>query len=160
MPSFDPGPALTEIAELLGRTLGSRWRVVAQVPPGLPAARGDRAGFEAAIVNLAANARDAMPDGGSVTISAWTEDLEEPLEEAGLRAGRHLVAAVRDTGEGMDEATLTRLGEPFFTTKPPGLGNGLGLATVRGFCAHAGGALRFDSMPGRGTMAAIWLPLA
>ncbi len=158
-PPLEVGQALTDLAELLSRTLGSGWRVRTLLPPGLPAARGDRAGFEAAVVNLAANARDAMPGGGTVTIAAWTEDLEEAVEEAGLRPGRYVVAAIRDSGIGMDAETMARLGEPFFTTKGVGLGTGLGLATVRGFCTRAGGALRFESTPGRGTTAAMWLPV-
>jgi two-component system NtrC family sensor kinase len=159
-PPLEVGRALSDLADLLGRTLGSGLRVRALLPPGLPPARGDRAGFEAAVVNLAANARDAMPGGGTVTIAAWIEDLEEPVEDAGLRPGRYVVAAVRDTGIGMDPDTLARVGEPFFTTKGIGLGTGLGLATVRGFCARAGGALRIESTPGRGTTAAMWLPVA
>ncbi|WP_270939301.1 sensor histidine kinase, partial [Falsiroseomonas oryzae] len=159
-PSLDVGAALAELAELLARTLGGSWPVRTQLQPGLPGARGDRAGFEAAIVNLAANARDAMPGGGLVTIAAWAETLETPAEEAGLRPGDYVVAAVIDGGDGMDAETLARLGEPFFTTKPPGVGTGLGLATVRGFCTRNGGALRFESSPGQGTTAAIWLPAA
>jgi two-component system NtrC family sensor kinase len=160
VPPLDVSAALFELTELLGRTLGSGWRVQVTVPPGLSLARGDRAGFEASIVNLAANARDAMPGGGRVTISAWVEELRDADDVLGLRPGRYVVAAVRDTGSGMDEATVARLGEPFFTTKPPGSGTGLGLASVRGFCARAGGALRIESAPERGTTAAMWLPAA
>lgn len=159
-PALDVRAALREVAELLSRTLGSGWPLRAELPDRLPAARGDRVGFQSAMVNLAANARDAMPGGGPVTIRAWTEELAEPLDKAGLPAGRYVVAAVRDSGIGMDPATLARLGEPFFTTKPPGIGTGLGLPAVRGFCARAGGALRVDSAPGEGTTAAIWLPVA
>jgi two-component system NtrC family sensor kinase len=158
--SFEVGHALGAMADLLGRTLGSGWQVRAVVPPGLPPAQGDRPGFEGAVVNLAANARDAMPGGGTVTLSAWIEELAAEDAEAGLGPGRYVVVAVHDDGTGMDEATLARLGEPFFTTKPPGIGTGLGLATVRGFCARAGGTLRVESVPGRGTTAAIWLPAA
>lgn len=159
-PPLEVAPVLAELSELLGRTLGSAWPVRLALPPGLPPALGDRAGFEAAVVNLAANARDAMPAGGVVAISARVEQLDQPAEEAGLRAGRYVVTAVSDTGVGMDAETLRHLGEPFFSTKGPGAGTGLGLATVRGFCARAGGALRFESSPGRGTTAALWLPLA
>ncbi len=159
-PPLEAGRALLDLAELLNRTLGSGWRVKVVVPPGLPPARGDRAGFEAAVVNLAANARDAMPRGGTVTIAAWVEELPEARDDAGLKAGRYVVAAVSDTGAGMDAATLARVGEPFFTTKGPGRGTGLGLATVRGFCTRAGGALLLDSEAGRGTTAAMWLPVA
>lgn len=160
---LDLRTALAELAELLARTLGSGFRVEAQLPDFLPPAHGDRAGFEAAVVNLAANARDAMPGGGTVRIAAQ----EAVVPEGGaattgtpLRPGRYVVTQVSDTGMGMDAAMLARLGEPFFTTKPPGLGTGLGLATVRGFCARAGGALRIESSPGGGTKAAIWLPAA
>lgn len=157
---LEAGQALLDLAELLNRTLGSGWRVKVVVPPGLPPARGDRAGFEAAVVNLAANARDAMPRGGTVTIAAWVEELPESRDDIGLKAGRYVVAAVSDTGAGMDAATLARVGEPFFTTKGPGRGTGLGLATVRGFCTRSGGALLLDSEAGRGTTAAMWLPVA
>jgi signal transduction histidine kinase len=159
-PPLDLPAALPPLLELLGHTLGSGWRVRADIPPDLPHARGDRAGFEAAVVNLAANARDAMPGGGTVAISARRERLVEPSEAAGLRAGAYVVVAVADGGAGMDAETLARIGEPFFTTKSPGIGTGLGLATVRGFCAHAGGALRIDSTPGQGTTAEMWLPVA
>ena len=159
-PQLDVGATLAELAELLARTLGAGWRVETRFTPGLPPAHGDRAGFEAAVVNLAANARDAMPGGGVVTISAEEAAIADGPAPPGLKPGRYVVTAVRDSGIGMDEATLARLGEPFFTTKPPGVGTGLGLATVRGFCARAGGALRVESAPGRGTTAAIWLPVA
>ncbi len=156
--------ALRDLSDLLSRTLGGGWTLRAELPDGLPPALGDRAGFEAAVVNLAANARDAMPAGGVITISARAEALAEAAAPegpaAGLRAGRYLVTAVADRGPGMDAATLARLGEPFFTTKPAGRGTGLGLATVRGFCVRAGGALRIESAPGRGTTAEIWLPAA
>jgi two-component system NtrC family sensor kinase len=157
---LDPGAALADLSELLSRTLGTTWQVVTHLPPSLPKVRGDRPGFEAAVVNLAANARDAMPDGGVVTITAREAVLEESEDPGALPPGRYLVTEVADTGIGIDEATLVRLGEPFFTTKPPGIGTGLGLATVRGFCARSGGALRIESIPGRGTTAAIWLPEA
>lgn len=159
-PPLDLHAALPPLVELLGRTLGTGWRVRAELPPDLPPARGDRAGFEAAVVNLAANARDAMPGGGTVTISAGRERLAEPREAMGLRAGIYVVVGVTDSGGGMDAATLARITEPFFTTKQTGTstGVGLGLATVRGFCAHAGGALRIESTPGHGTTAEMWLP--
>lgn len=158
-PRLDVGATLAELTELLERTLGAGWRVQARLPPSLPPAQADRAGFEAAMVNLAANARDAMPGGGVVTISAQEATIAEGAHPTGLKPGRYVVASVADSGIGMDAATLTRLGEPFFTSKPPGVGTGLGLATVRGFCVRAGGALRVESAPGRGTTASIWLPV-
>jgi two-component system NtrC family sensor kinase len=157
---LDVATTLRGLSELLGRTLGSAWQVRTTLPEGLPVVRGDQAGFEAAVVNLAANARDAMPAGGVVRIAARKAVVAEGGPPGGLKPGEYVVTTVRDTGLGMDAATLARLGEPFFTTKPPGIGTGLGLATVRGFCARAGGALRVESTPGRGTTAAIWLPVA
>ncbi|WP_439594954.1 ATP-binding protein [Falsiroseomonas sp.] len=151
-------PALHSLAELLNRTLGSGWRIKATLPEALPAVRGDRAGFEAAVVNLAANARDAMPRGGTVVLAAWLEEVTEAPAADGLAPGRYVVTAVSDSGDGMPVEILARIGEPFFTTKPQGIGTGLGLATVRGFCERAGGMLRIDSEPGRGTTAALWLP--
>jgi signal transduction histidine kinase len=153
---LDVAAALRELAELLNRTLGSGWQVTAQIAEDLPRARGDRAGFEAAVVNLAANARDAMPKGGKVTIAAWADVAPDGADAP--RTGRYVVIAVTDSGIGMDAATLARVGEPFFTTRQSSGGTGLGLATVRGFCERAGGLLRMDSEPGRGTTAAIWLP--
>jgi two-component system NtrC family sensor kinase len=159
-PSFDVSGSLRDIVELLRRTLGSGYQVAGAVPPGLPHAVGERAAFEASIVNLAANARDAMPRGGTVTIAAREEERAEADEGAELGPGRYVVVSVHDTGEGMDAETLARVGEPFFTTKGAGSGNGLGLATVRGFCTRAGGALRLSSERGRGTTAELWLPVA
>jgi signal transduction histidine kinase len=146
--------------ELLSRTLGPAWQVSANLADALPPVRGDRTGFEAAVVNLAANARDAMPAGGVVGIEAREAVVSEGGPSDGPRPGRYVVTTVRDSGTGMDPATLKRLGEPFFTTKPPGIGTGLGLATVRGFCARAGGAFQVESTPGQGTATSIWLPLA
>lgn len=151
--------ALRELAELLNRTLGSGWRVKAALPAALPATRGDRPGFEAAVVNLAANARDAMPGGGVVSIATWAETVTEAQEAGRPRPGRYLVVAVSDSGAGIPPDVLARLGEPFFTTKPAGEGTGLGLATVRGFCERAGGVLRISSEPGKGTTAQMWLPV-
>lgn len=159
-PPLDIAATLGPLADLLARTLGNGWRVRLRLPPGLPHVHADRASFEAAVVNLAANARDAMPQGGVVTIAAHATVADEGRFPPALKPGRYVVVAVHDTGTGMDPATLARLGEPFFTTKPPGIGTGLGLATVRGFCARAGGALQVESAPGQGTTAEIWLPAA
>ncbi len=157
---LDIAAALRGLEDLLSRTLGAAWQVSAAVAKPLPPVHGDRAGFEAAVVNLAANARDAMPGGGVVGIEAREVVVPAAGPAAGPRPGRYVVTTVRDSGTGIDAATLQRLGEPFFTTKPPGIGNGLGLATVRGFCARAGGAFQVESTPGQGTAASIWLPVA
>ena len=157
---LDIAAALRGLVELLSRTLGPAWQVSANLADALPPVRGDRTGFEAAVVNLAANARDAMPAGGVVGIEAREAVVSEGGPADGPKPGRYVVTTVRDSGTGMDPATLQRLGEPFFTTKPPGIGTGLGLATVRGFCARAGGAFQVESTPGQGTATSIWLPLA
>jgi two-component system NtrC family sensor kinase len=157
-PDLDVARALGELKPLLDRTLGSLWTIHLVAASDMPRARGDRSGFEAAVVNLAVNARDAMPSGGIVTISAWVEELSEAQPD--LEPGRYVVAGITDAGGGMDAETLERAGEPFFTTKPPGHGTGLGLATVRGFATRTGGSLRLESAPGQGTTAAIWLPAA
>jgi signal transduction histidine kinase len=157
---LDIAAALRGLVDLLSRTLGPGWQVQATLAEDLPPARGDRAGFEAAVVNLAANARDAMPAGGVVAIGARGIVVPEGGAAGGPKPGHYVVTTVRDSGMGMDAATLQRIGEPFFTTKPPGIGTGLGLATVRGFCARAGGALLVESTPGQGTAASIWLPVA
>ena len=99
------------------------------------------------LVNLATNARDAMPDGGSLAIQATMD-------------GPRVRLAVADDGAGMDEATLARASEPFFTTKPQGKGTGLGLAMARGFAEQSGGALAIRSAPGAGTVVELWLPVA
>jgi two-component system cell cycle sensor histidine kinase/response regulator CckA len=116
--------------------------------------------FEQAIINLAVNARDAMPTGGKLTIA--TRDIE--LSEADARripdaqAGHYIVVDVRDSGHGMNEETKARIFEPFFTTKEPGRGTGLGLAMVYGFVTQSGGYLVVDSVEGQGTTFSICLP--
>jgi CheY-like chemotaxis protein len=110
----------------------------------------DRAQLESALLNIAVNARDAMPEGGTLTISTG---------EARDEAGRRMIAlTVEDSGEGMDEATLARAMEPFFTTKGTGKGTGLGLSQVYGFATQSGGNLFIESWPGRGTTVTLLLP--
>jgi two-component system, NtrC family, sensor kinase len=153
--------ALDSVTGLLGHTLGAGFRVTLDMPDGLPPAKGDRSEFETVIVNLVVNARDAMPNGGLITISTREEIIAVagPSHAPGLEPGRFVRVAVSDHGIGMDPDTLARVGEAFFTTKPPGKGTGLGLAMARGFAEHAGGALRIDSEVGRGTTVTIWLAI-
>jgi CheY-like chemotaxis protein len=108
-------------------------------------------------MNLAVNARDAMPHGGSITISAMPERIRQ---HPTLAPGNYVRLAVADTGEGMDEATLARATEPFFTTKGVGKGTGLGLSMVHGLTAQSGGWLTLNSRPGAGTQVELWLPVA
>jgi CheY-like chemotaxis protein len=112
-----------------------------------------------AILNLAVNARDAMPGGGVLTIAGSGRTVEAG-EVAGLPGGRYVRLAVADSGIGMDEETLARAVEPFFSTKGVGRGTGLGLSMVHGLAAQLGGALTLDSRPGEGTVAALWLPVS
>ena len=142
---IDPAVVIDGAAGLLRHLLGEQVELRADLPPGLGHVLADPAQLEQAVVNLALNARDAMPDGGV---------LEVGVE----RLGDLLRLRVRDTGAGMDEATLARIYEPFFTTKGPGRGTGLGLSMVYGFVRAAGGAIRVTSAPGKGTSFVIDLP--
>jgi CheY-like chemotaxis protein len=115
--------------------------------------------LELALMNLALNARDAMPEGGALTISAC-EEIVSARSSLGLAPGRYVRLCVADTGQGMDAATLTKAAEPFFTTKGTGKGTGLGLSMVHGLAAQSGGALRIVSEPGTGTQIDLFLPQA
>jgi signal transduction histidine kinase len=142
---------------LLQSSTGPAVKVGLHVPDHLPPVQVDANQLELALLNLAVNARDAMPGGGALTITVRAERLASP-EPDGLAAGDYVVLSLADTGDGMDPATLTRAMEPFFTTKPPGKGTGLGLSMVHGFAAQSGGQLRLHSRAGAGTVAEIWLP--
>ncbi|GJE01694.1 response regulator [Methylobacterium isbiliense] len=139
--------------ELLERALGPSVRLAAAFPPDLPPIRIDVNQFELALLNLAVNARDAMPGGGAITLDGSTA-----ADGPDLPPGAYVRIRVADTGAGMDEATLAKATEPFFTTKGPGKGTGLGLSMVQGLMAQSGGALRLSSVPGRGTTVDLWLP--
>jgi signal transduction histidine kinase len=150
----EPRQSVEAACGILKAALGDRYQLHCEIAGDLPAlVRGERAELEAALMNLAINARDAMPEGGEVTVSA--RPAQDP---AGLQPGRYVEIVVSDTGSGMDAATLARATQAFFTTKPPGQGTGLGLATVRAFAESAGGALRIASELSRGTSVTFWLP--
>ncbi len=154
---FPPAETLAGVQELMGGLLGSGVRLELRVAPGLPDAAADRRDFETVLVNLAVNARDAMPGGGIVRIEADRVGEGPP----GLaRPGPWLRVAVIDAGEGMPPEVLARVGDPFFTTKPRGQGTGLGLMMAKQFAERAGGALTVESERGRGTEVTLWLPLA
>ena len=136
-----------DVCEMLGHTVGSGIAVRMDLDAALPRAVVDRNQIENAIVNLGINARDAMPDGGTLTIS--TRQLDD---------GR-LELAVTDTGEGMDAETLAHAPEPFFTTKPVGKGSGLGLSQVLGTVEQLGGTMEIASIPGTGTTVRLFLPV-
>lgn len=163
---LDPKPInvdrlLTEMSELLQSTLGEQVRLQIVSTAGLWSAHADASELEHAILNLIVNARDAMPDGGRLTIetgNAWLDDayvagLAEPVP-----SGQYVLVAITDTGVGIDAATLDRVFEPFFTTKDVGKGTGLGLSQVYGFVRQTGGHIRIYSELGHGTTVKIYLP--
>jgi PAS domain S-box-containing protein len=139
---------------LMERSIGPLITIDYALPPTLPPAKVDPNQLELAILNLAVNARDAMPDGGRLTIA-----LDQRDGDAELR-GRYLRLRVSDTGTGMDPATLKSAIEPFFSTKELGKGTGLGLSMVHGLAVQLGGALRLSSQLGQGTTAELWLPVS
>ncbi|MFC3711952.1 PAS domain S-box protein [Sphingoaurantiacus capsulatus] len=156
--AVDVAELLTGMDDLLARSLGGTVRVSIEAPDGLAPARVDPNQLELAILNLSINARDAMPGGGALTLTA--REGEVTAAEADLKPGRYVRIAVADTGVGMDAETLRRAVEPFFSTKGVGKGTGLGLSMVYGFAAQQGGALRLSSAPGVGTIAELWLPVS
>jgi PAS domain S-box-containing protein len=153
-------PALVRgMTGLLERSIGPGVRITSRFSPGLPLVLTDANQLEAALMNLVVNARDAMPEGGQITIAASEETLGEGNALA-LPPGAYACLSVTDTGGGMDEATLAHAVEPFFTTKGVGKGTGLGLPMVHGLAEQSGGRLRLTSRPGEGTRAEMWLPAA
>lgn len=146
------------MTELLERSLGPSVTMETRFPLGLHWVTADPNHLEMALVNLAVNARDAMPDGGSIIFAARPETVSSA--ESGVRPASYVCLSVIDAGEGMDEATLARAGEPFFTTKGIGKGTGLGLPMVQGFAEQSGGRFVLKSCKGKGTTAEIWLPVA
>ncbi len=149
-----------DMTELLRRTLGEGVQVETVIGGGLWNTLADPAQVESAILNLAINARDAMPGGGRLTVEVTNASLDEAYVRRadGLAAGQYVLIAVSDTGEGMDEATRKRVFEPFFTTKAEGKGSGLGLAMVYGFARQSNGHIQIYSEPGQGTTVKIYLP--
>jgi signal transduction histidine kinase len=153
-------PALVHsMTDILERSVGPEISIETHFETDLPPCRIDPNQLELALLNLSLNARDAMPNGGILTISARRESLGEDISPSAPQ-GEYLRLTVRDSGSGMDEATLKRATEPFFTTKEVGKGTGLGLSTVEGLAAQSGGAMRITSAPGAGTAIDLWLPLS
>jgi signal transduction histidine kinase/ActR/RegA family two-component response regulator len=145
--------------EMLRRTLGPGIQIVTSYRPNLPPVRVDPSQLELALLNLVLNARDAMPFGGRLAIGGFyvAAGSDSPKD---LAPGNYVCLTVSDIGSGMDEATLKRATEPFFTTKGAGKGTGLGLSMVHGLAAQSGGAMRISSKPGDGTTVELWLPLS
>jgi len=153
----DLGGLITGMLNLLERTLGPRIVIRLDIPEGLPPAMIDANQLELAILNLAINARDAMADGGSIDIKVAEHQASG---EAALKPGRYLKVSVIDTGKGMTPDILKKAIEPFFSSKPLGKGTGLGLSMVHGLTVQLGGALQLSSTVGKGTTAALLLPMA
>jgi PAS domain S-box-containing protein len=152
-------PALTRgMIGFLQRTLGPGVKIEMRFEPGLPKVQTDPNQLETALLNLAVNARDAMPDGGLITISGEIEAIGAGHPD--LTPGAYVRLAVADTGAGMDADTVARAMEPFFTTKGVGKGTGLGLPMVHGLAMQSGGALEITSRPGVGTVVSLWMPVA
>src|SRR5258706_294518 len=147
------------MAELMQRSLGPSISVETRFPLALRPVLADANQLELALLNLATNARDAMQDGGHIVIAAHQETVL-PGQSGSLQPGGYICLRVSDTGTGMDETTLQRAVEPFFTTKGPGKGTGLGLSMVHGLCEQFGGRFSLQSPQGAGTVAELLLPIA
>ncbi|MFC7543979.1 response regulator [Siccirubricoccus deserti] len=157
--AIDPAGLLLGLREILAPSLGPKIVVRVEAAPGLPFLAADKGQLETALMNLGTNARDAMPEGGVLTLYASAEQVveDDAAHPRGLPLGGYIRLAVGDTGVGMDATTLARVTEPFFTTKPAGQGTGLGLPMVKGFAEQSGGAFA-ESTPGRGTIVTLWFP--
>ena len=153
--------ALVEnIVRLLTRTLGASVKITTAASRDAGVAMVDPAALEAAILNVALNARDAMPNGGTLTIRTSKADITQaPRTEDDLPIGQYAMLAIQDTGTGMPPDIVSRVFEPFFTTKTGGTGSGLGLSMVYGFAKQSGGVVTIASEVGRGTTVIIYLPL-
>ena len=154
---LDSVEMLLHLQEVLEHTMGASVTVRLDAPQGLPFVLADRSQLETVLLNLATNARDALSGDGAITFSASAETAaaDHPMN---LAPGGYVRLVVADTGAGMDAMTLSRAGEPFFTTKEKGKGTGLGLSMARGFAEQSGGALKIESELGIGTKVMLWLP--
>lgn len=147
------------IEPMLHRLLGQNIELILLTTPGLGRVKADPSQIEQVIVNLATNARDAMPNSGKLVIETANADLSDaPAKNLGVKPGSYVMLAVSDTGVGMDPETRSRLFEPFFTTKAPGKGSGLGLSTVYGAIKQSDGQVTVYSQPDCGTIFEIYLP--
>jgi CheY-like chemotaxis protein len=150
-----------EMLDFLRQSVGANISLKIDISPDAQPVKIDANQLEMALMNLAVNARDAMPKGGSLTITCRNETAtpQSNVPES-LSPGRYVRIDVADTGEGMSEATLAKAMEPFFTTKGIGKGTGLGLSMVHGLAAQSGGAMHISSRLGKGTVVSLWLPNA
>src|SRR5258708_1256647 len=157
--SVDLAALVNNMLELLERSLGPTINIETQFPLEAVRVRTDANQLETALLNLAINGRDAMPNGGNIKISVAEHSITG-AHATNLPPGDYACLAVADTGQGMDEATMARATEPFFTTKGIGKGTGLGLSMVDGLTGQSGGKLMVQSVPGRGTTIELWFPIA
>jgi CheY-like chemotaxis protein len=157
---LDLNVVLAEVAKMLHRLIGKDIELIVKPGRSLGRVKADPGQMEQMILNLAVNSRDAMPNGGRLTIETGDVELDkdDSRKHEGAPAGKYVMLAVSDTGSGMDTETQAHMFEPFFTTKAPGKGTGLGLATVYGVVKHSDGWIWVDSEPGRGTSFKIYLP--
>jgi CheY-like chemotaxis protein len=162
---LDPKPLnvnalVSGMSDLLHRTLGETIAIETVLGAGLWAIEADANQLEATLLNLAVNARDAMPDGGRLTVETANTHIDEAYaaQLPDVRAGQYVMVSISDTGTGMDAETVARAFEPFFTTKPVGKGTGLGLSQVYGFVKQSGGHVKIYSEVGIGTTVRIYLP--
>jgi signal transduction histidine kinase len=151
---FDLNTTVADMDRMLRRILAGDVELVTILASGLGCIRADRGQIEQVIMNLVVNGRDAMPQGGKLVIETANADRDEP------GAGRRVMLAVSDTGQGMDEGTRARIFEPFFTTKPRGEGTGLGLSMVYSIVKQSGGNIQVESELGKGTAFRIFFPAA
>jgi signal transduction histidine kinase/ActR/RegA family two-component response regulator len=160
--TIDAAALLHDLREILAHTLRVNIDIEVRLDSDLRPFVADKSQLETSLINLATNARDAMPAGGKLTLAAAIEVVprDTARHAAGLAPGCYIRLSIEDTGTGMDAGTLARASDPFFTTKEVGAGTGLGLAMSKGFAEQSGGGLRIESSPGQGTTVAIWLPEA
>ena len=151
---------LEDVREICRYTLGPNVTIALSVPEDLPPILADKGQLEVALVNMATNARDAMPEGGTITVTAALETVATPFNTGNVPPGDYVKLSMTDTGSGMDAVTLRRATEPFFTTKGVGAGTGLGLSVIKGFAEQSGGGFSIMSRVGEGTTVLIWLPAA
>jgi PAS domain S-box-containing protein len=156
--AVDVKALVSGMSHILERSLGPLMTIETDIPEGLPSIKADVNQLETALLNLTVNARDAMPHGGTIKISARLVATPPVMGTKALN-GECVVLSVSDTGEGMDSDTLARAREPFFTTKGVGKGTGLGLSMVHGMTEQLGGRLRIESLKGKGTSVELWIPL-
>jgi PAS domain S-box-containing protein len=156
---LDLNDTVADVQKMLSRVIGEDIELIARLHPSLMAVKADPGQVEQVLMNLAVNARDAMPQGGKLAMETSNVEIQEDeARDLDIAAGRYVMLRVTDTGNGMDAVTLAHVFEPFFTTKPIGKGTGLGLSTVYGIVKQSGGGIQVESETGSGTAFRIYLP--